>query len=853
MGIPTEWFIFSLLLMIGTVYPFSFLGFFLGFFAVSLMGRYLALYYDHQFAKVFSIKLSTLSFNSYRYHYYKKTKLKTTGLGDIISIFGESIKFNLSKNEMMKNFFNKTNRISKYFPKFNFRLQDFFNIKNLNLITISHVEEEFLYHKNGSITAIVEIQGVDSTIDSEGEETQYNTKVNVFNSLPNDIIASYYVIRKPQRLNLKNLEENIITTNPTAKAINSQWLESFNLEYQNKYYIFLTTKKPIINIKSGQKENKKSKLVEICNSYLNSLQKYEPRRITKPNEISKIVSELYGSFPCDSSDDKKKIDVDPLLNNPFKINDYAISSSGEYSTFINVKAFLSNQISSSAFKLLSQLNSKILFYMHWENYPNQIIKEKINKKLRRVKATEKDADNILEEYQEVKNLLEAGEEKIVTFNMGLRVFGDSLSEIKQNIANVFELLQKYNIQPQDEKGVFLGYFYAIMPSGVNYHPRKLFISTKNVATMLAPTKSEKGLEKSAFGNTPISRFYTIHSGVYKFNFHADDSIDANGHTIVIGTTGSGKTTFVNFLMSQSLKYDDIKIFAFDQKDGQYIFFKAHEGDYKTLEIEGMDINPFSLENTGENTVFVNHFLKTMVNAKEEDELQISETTTRIMKLKEKNLLEYSKIFAKMHTKIRDKIDEWIDGGYKGHFDGKQTIDFKRMTCFNMTAIMRDERLRSLYSYYFYHQFMQQHKGKKGIIFFDELKSFIGTPIGELAETLSEQARKDGKIIIGAYQNIQQIDNPMGRAIMNNVATLVMFPIGKSLGEYERDLYKERGLNDTEISFLEQNPPNCRMALIKKDKYSVIIHTNLQYLEKYAKVFNSNQSEVEILKKIINRK
>lgn len=171
----------------------------------------------------------------------------------------------------------------------------------------------------------------------------------------------------------------------------------------------------------------------------------------------------------------------------------------------------------------------------------------------------------------------------------------------------------------------------------------------------------------------------------------------------------------------------------------------------------------------------------------------------------------------------------------------------------MTAIMRDERLRALYSYYFYHQFMQQHKGKKGIIFFDELKSFIDTPIGKLAETLSEQARKDGKIIVGAYQNIQQIDNPMGRAIMNNIATLVIFPIGKTLGEYERDLYKERGLNDTEINFLETNPPNCRMALIKKDKYSVIIHTDLQYLGKYSKVFNSNQSEVEILKTIINKK
>jgi type IV secretory pathway VirB4 component len=62
-----------------------------------------------------------------------------------------------------------------------------------------------------------------------------------------------------------------------------------------------------------------------------------------------------------------------------------------------------------------------------------------------------------------------------------------------------------------------------------------------------------GLDKNSWGNEPVCKFYTDENSIYNFSFHETADKEALGNTIIIGGTGSGKTTFASFLLAQSMK------------------------------------------------------------------------------------------------------------------------------------------------------------------------------------------------------------------------------------------------------------------------------------------------------------
>ena len=109
---------------------------------------------------------------------------------------------------------------------------------------------------------------------------------------------------------------------------------------------------------------------------------------------------------------------------------------------------------------------------------------------------------------EVAGEIEAGNLKIAEVNIGIQVFGDNEKDLQANLNQIFELLQKNAIQLQIERGIFLGYYYAILPSGRKFNSIKVYMTTDNLATIFAPTKSATGFDKNPFGNMLISRFYT---------------------------------------------------------------------------------------------------------------------------------------------------------------------------------------------------------------------------------------------------------------------------------------------------------------------------------------------------------
>jgi type IV secretion system protein VirB4 len=80
---------------------------------------------------------------------------------------------------------------------------------------------------------------------------------------------------------------------------------------------------------------------------------------------------------------------------------------------------------------------------------------------------------------------------------------------------------------------------------------------------------------------------------YYFNFHFNDV----GNCLCFGTMGSGKTTLIGFLLTQSLKFGGKRI-VFDKDRGFEILVRALGGNYEILK-PGINtgFNPCQLPDT----------------------------------------------------------------------------------------------------------------------------------------------------------------------------------------------------------------------------------------------------------------
>ena len=78
------------------------------------------------------------------------------------------------------------------------------------------------------------------------------------------------------------------------------------------------------------------------------------------------------------------------------------------------------------------------------------------------------------------------------------------------------------------------------------------------------TGADKSDSASLLRTEFTTGFYAQTKGKTPFRFHCD--VGDVGHQVILGPTGSGKSTYLDFLIAQFLRYPDAQIFVFDKDE-----------------------------------------------------------------------------------------------------------------------------------------------------------------------------------------------------------------------------------------------------------------------------------------------
>ncbi|GAA8991655.1 hypothetical protein BTM273_11520 [Helicobacter pylori] len=389
------------------------------------------------------------------------------------------------------------------------------------------------------------------------------------------------------------------------------------------------------------------------------------------------------------------------------------------------------------------------------------------------------------------------------------------------------------------------------------------------------------------GDMPLSVFKNLDHSPYLFNFHnqevkhkgvlAHNVARVVGHTMIIGTTGAGKTTLISYLMMSALKYPNIDILALDRLNGLYSFTKYFDGIYN--EGESFHINPFSLEDSASNRAFLLHFYAQMAkvdsydkhNDKVEDRtalLNAIDTMYRnyndeVKQAKFSNqelplpfdLKEFVNSIVKTNTNILDSSFEYYlkSSLFSSRMD---SLDFKtRISTINTDSILHNDDDAGLLAYYVFHKMIDRAlKINRGFLcFIDEFKSYAQNEMmNKEINKIITQARKANGVIVLALQDINQLSEVRNaQSFIKNMGQLILYPQRNIDTKDLNDKFGIR-LSDTEKHFLENTAVNEYKVLLKNmnDGSSNIIDVSLSSLGKYLQIFSSNSSMVEHIENLI---
>jgi type IV secretion system protein TrbE len=210
----------------------------------------------------------------------------------------------------------------------------------------------------------------------------------------------------------------------------------------------------------------------------------------------------------------------------------------------------------------------------------------------------------------------------------------------------------------------LNAWLAVLPGNHAYNLRRIWLLDTNYADLSFLFTLHTGETRNAHLDAEyLAVLETNHRGPYFLNLHYQDI----AHSLVLGATGSGKSFFLNFLITNLQKYQPLT-YIFDLGGSYENLTRLFQGTYLPVGIEkrSFTINPFILPPTKENLQFLSSFLKVLVEsggyqitAQDERDLYEQIENLYVIDPDQRRLLTLSNM---LNRNLRTHLQKWVQGG-----------------------------------------------------------------------------------------------------------------------------------------------------------------------------------------------
>ena len=317
---------------------------------------------------------------------------------------------------------------------------------------------------------------------------------------------------------------------------------------------------------------------------------------------------------------------------------------------------------------------------------------------------------------------------------------------------------------------------------------------------------------------------------FYFNFHSG----ALGHAMVVGPSRTGKSVFINFVLSQWRKYGNCRVIIFDKdfsckaptllQDGQHINLSDAQ--------DGIRLNPLLLVDDRAHWQFLVEWLGGLIGARgyqitAEDERSLWESLEEIAGDPDPAHRRLMTVFTQLPAHLRVQLDPWVgDKPLARYFDNiEDSFSISNFCCIEMGEVLRQPRLaRSFMEYAFYRIQRMLEDNRKGtvvptIIYLEECWFLLEDEVfaAKIRDWLKTLAKLTANVVMAtqSLEDIVESGSTVFASIRDNVPTRIFLPNAYAGTESLRKIYKSQfELTDDQIDRIRVARPREHYFIVK---------------------------------------
>lgn len=381
-------------------------------------------------------------------------------------------------------------------------------------------------------------------------------------------------------------------------------------------------------------------------------------------------------------------------------------------------------------------------------------------------------------------------------NISVIVFGDTVGHLKNQVDEVYKALTEKEFTPLRETMHTLAAWAGTIPGQWALPVRWVFLTGGPIADMIPVHGIYTGHPSNQYLseqlNRPIpslAKFDTEEGATFDFNFHVADL----GHTLVAGPSRSGKSVFINFLITQWLRYPNSRVIVFDKDYSNAITCMMNDGVYMDYaSVKGMPLNPIKNLETQADIDWLGQWLEQLLQTKDESlnseqSIELAAGVRRMLAVPEefRRLSTLAEHLTGPHAQdLRNRLSIWTTGVWSRFFSHKEDgLHLARYTSIAMDEVTSMDLMapaRAFLSYMF-HRIEKSLDGNPTFIYLEEAWFAFEDPVfsDRLKQWLKRLAKKNAIVVMATQSAFESQSSSSFSSIIDNVPTLILLPHPKA--------------------------------------------------------------------------
>jgi type IV secretion system protein TrbE len=365
-------------------------------------------------------------------------------------------------------------------------------------------------------------------------------------------------------------------------------------------------------------------------------------------------------------------------------------------------------------------------------------------------------------------------------------------------------------------------YLGTLPGHAYPNIRRPILHTLNLADLLPITAVWAGPQNNPCPFYPPQSpvlSYTATTGYtpFRLNLHVGDV----GHTLMIGKTGGGKSTALNFLLAQHFRYPNAQGFIFDKGYSSFVLTNASGGAYYDIagEHSALAFCPLKKLDSASDQAWASEWIEIMlalqgVTATPALRMMVYQAVMRLVRSPRRTLTEF--VSELQDNTLREALTHYTLSGPMGDLlDAEEdSLVDGAFQAFEMEHLMNlGEKNIVPVLLYLFHQLEARMDGRPTLVALDECWLMLAHPLfrEKVREWLKTWRKKNALVFLATQELADVMNSPIRDVILASCPTKILLPNPEANENSSRPMYELIGLNDREIQLLEN-------ATVKRDYY-----------------------------------